>query len=653
MSRVAPRLTQRLGGLLLGLASVACAWGDMRDDPAGRVIDIQLDPASHALQGELRQRLPAGGSFRLLEGLTVTAARRGDDALSLTQDDEGRWQVPPGDDTPVTLRWRGTLPAAGKGDRHWVGADGSLLPTRAGWYPHLRQSPGPLHVTVRVPEGQRAVASGSLLEERQTDDGYVGRYQHPQTRELEIAAGPWQLREREVAGVRLRTLFPEALDAAFAERYLSQTAEHLALFQERLGPLPYASFSIAASPQPVGLAFPGFTLLGERVIPLPFIPRTSLPHELMHAWWGAGVGVDYASGNWSEALTTYLADHALAEQDGAAPALRQRWLTDLGALPAEQERALVAFRGAQDPAGRLIGYQQGALVFHMLRQRIGDAAFTRGLRALAADWMHRTADWSALIDAFSEAAGEPQAPFLDPWLTRPGRPQLQLEAVTTATADDGYRLVVELSQRGAHAPWPLDVPLAVDTEAGPVTFTRPMTQRRQTFELAVASRPLALTVDPEADLLRHPGAMPAILRQLTLDPATRAHVVGEASPSLARRVLGREAETLPASAELATSADAPLLVVGATAAVDAWRRANDLPAPPRALTRAGQARFWMVPGRRIGLLSGDDADALGRLAGTLRHHGQRSYVVQGAGGNTLDAGTWTLEETPLRVTLSP
>src|SRR5690554_5053519 len=358
----------------------------------GRHLSLRLDPAGRGLSGELTQALPRGGRFPLLPGLEVEEARCDGAPLEVTREEEELWRVAPCPGR-ATLAWSGRL-AESAGERGVRLAEaGSLLPAGTGWYPHLADGPGPVLIEIATPSPQRAVASGSLVEEHTRAEGRRARFHHPHTLGLEVAAGPWQLREQAVAGVRLRVLFPEPLDAAFGETYLTRAAEHLRAFQQRLGDFPFASFSIAASPAPVGLAFPGFTLLGERVIPLPFIPHTSLAHEIMHAWWGTGVRLDHRQGNWSEALTTYLADYHLDEQRGNGHATRTRWLTDLSALPAQQERALIDFHGGPDPAGRLIGYQHGAMVFHMLRQRIGDAAFDRALRALAETAMFHRVDW--------------------------------------------------------------------------------------------------------------------------------------------------------------------------------------------------------------------------------------------------------------------
>ncbi|MGL6250683.1 MAG: M1 family metallopeptidase, partial [Billgrantia desiderata] len=343
-------------------------------------------------------------------------------------------------------------------------------------------------------------------------------------------------------------------------------------FARRVGPYPYASFTIAASPAPVGLAYPGFTLLGERVIPLPFIPRTSLAHELMHAWWGAGVLVDYSrhegiGGNWSEALTTYLADYALDEARGEARETRRRWLLDLAALPDDFDRRLADFRGQRDPAMRLLGYQHGAMLLHMLRQRIGDEAFDEGLRRFAERHMHRRAGWDDLAAALSEAAGEPLQASVEAWVQRPGRPALAVEATRRETSD-GWTIAGVLEQSGAGAPWPLQVPLAVETAAGVERHRVALEEARGDFSLRLEKEPLALLVDPEFDLLRRVDG-PPILRRVTLDPASRLLALEAALAEPVRQVLGAP---LPAASETPSLAEEapPLLVAGSTGQVADW-----------------------------------------------------------------------------------
>jgi hypothetical protein len=63
-----------------------------------------------------------------------------------------------------------------------------------------------------------------------------------------------------------------------------------------------------------GFGFPSYTLIGGTVLRLPFIIHTSLGHEIAHCWWGNGVLVDDDGGNWSEALTTYVADYLYQEK---------------------------------------------------------------------------------------------------------------------------------------------------------------------------------------------------------------------------------------------------------------------------------------------------------------------------------------------------
>ena len=137
-------------------------------------------------------------------------------------------------------------------------------------------------------------------------------------------AGPYRVTERKFTGagnraITLRTLLHEEV-ADLGAGYLDATERYLRLYEDWIGPYPYGSFSIVSSPTPTGFGMPTLTYLGIDVLRLPFIRDTSLGHEVLHNWWGNGVYPDYATGNWSEGLTTFMADHAYREQAGPAAA---------------------------------------------------------------------------------------------------------------------------------------------------------------------------------------------------------------------------------------------------------------------------------------------------------------------------------------------
>ena len=115
---------------------------------------------------------------------------------------------------------------------------------------------------------------------------------------------------------------------------------------------------------------------------LPFIRKTSPRPRVLHNWWGNGVYVDYASGNWSEGLTTFMADYAckLGESPAAAE-MRLGWLRDALALPADAQPALRGFRSRSHGAEAAVGYGKAAMLFVMLQDRLGEAAFRQACNA--------------------------------------------------------------------------------------------------------------------------------------------------------------------------------------------------------------------------------------------------------------------------------
>ena len=95
------------------------------------------------------------------------------------------------------------------------------------------------------------------------------------------------------------------------------------MYRGLIGPYPYGKFALVENFWETGYGMPSYTLLGPQVIRFPFILTSSYPHEILHNWWGNSVFVDYASGNWCEGLTAYMADHLIQEQRGQGEEYRR------------------------------------------------------------------------------------------------------------------------------------------------------------------------------------------------------------------------------------------------------------------------------------------------------------------------------------------
>jgi hypothetical protein len=232
--------------------------------------------------------------------------------------------------------------------------------------------------------------------------------------------------------------------------------------------------------------------------------------------------VDYASGNWAEGLTTFMADYGLERDkgDAAARAMRVKWLRDYAALPDARDQPVREFRSKQHQAAQVIGYNKVAFIFHMLSLEIGQQAFDDGIRVFWHAHRFARASWQDLQVAFEQAAGRRLDWFFRQWLDRAGAPRLSLGSQGVDLVDSGYRTRIEILQPVSGFRFGLDVLLT--TETGTEQRHLFVEDRLTRIEWITPGKPLSIQFDPQSDLFRRlqTSETPPILRDVTLNPAT-------------------------------------------------------------------------------------------------------------------------------------
>ncbi len=602
-----------------------------------------------------------------------------------------RVELPAGQ-TRFTLRYQGRIQHAlqqagaeyARGFPETAGtitAQGVFLAGQSFWYPHIGDELMTFALSLHLPRGWYGMTQGERVA-HETGTKQVReqwRCDSPQ-QEIYLIAGQFTEYAQAANGVRAQVLLRQP-DAALAQQYLDATADYIRLYSELIGPYPYKKFALVENFWETGYGMPSFTLLGPKVIRFPFIVHSSYPHEILHNWWGNGVYVDYELGNWSEGLTTYLADHLIKEQHGEGVEYRRNTLqkyTDF--VHRQQDFPLTAFHSRHSAVTEAVGYGKTLMLFHMLRHKLGDERFIEGLRALYRDNLFRVAGFDDVEAAFASVSPQPLGDFFAQWVQRRGAPQLQLTRAHALPQHDGFVLSAVIEQVQDGPPYALDVPLAVRLEGREQAWQTEvrLDARRVTVELQLPARPLQLDVDPQFDVFRrlHRNEIPPAISQalgaeqlLIVLPDAAA---GELKSAYANLAHAWQADQ-PGRIEVLADSDLERLPDDRSVWLFGWHN-RFLSSLDQALADYDYAdqgtavqiggtslgkddHAVVVLGRRVGnpdlalgLLAAGQAAALPGLGRKLPHYGKYSYLAfTGEAPDNELKGQWPVVHSPLSV----
>ncbi len=679
---------------LLAASLLLCPWLALAETPiVGHDIRARVEPPTGTLQVTDRITLPEGSddwTLVLHSGLSPRVLEPGATLERIGREGHlERYRLRRSASGPVTLEYGGEIRhameslAEGMGRARQstlgtIGPEGVFLDGSSGWYPRVEGSLQRFDLRVELPEDWVAVSQGAGPGQESADAGaYRWSEQHPQD-DIYLIAAPFHLYRADAGGFDAQ-VYLRSPDDALAERYLKATEDYVALYDRLIGPYPYAKFALVENFWETGYGMPSFTLLGPRVLRLPFIIDTSYPHEVLHNWWGNGVYVDYASGNWSEGLTAYLADHLMKERAGSGAEYRRDTLKAYADYVRDGEDfPLTAFRGRHGSASQAIGYGKTAMFFHMLRRQLGDQVFRQGLQRFYADNRFRAASYDDIRRAFETVSESDLRGFFDAWTTRAGAPSLALTDVQVEPAPGGFQVTGQVDQTQSDRPFPLRVPVVIHQESGPPQVSEvTLDGRTGRFATHVASRPVRVAADPSFDLFRAlaPGETPVTLSSLfgaetgvivlpAGEPADRVNAYRQLAEAWRRGNDGWEIRRDDELEQVPT--DRPVWLLGwdnrlATTVLDGAPGVTltddglDLTGPAKPVTRSGDSVVLtrLIGGQPLGWVASASPEAIAGLARKLPHYGKYSYLVfTGSAPDIRDKGQWPVSDSPLMVWLT-
>ncbi len=197
-----------------------------------------------------------------------------------------------------------------------------------------------------------------------------------------------------------------------------------------------------------------------------------------------------------------MADYYLKEINSGREALeyRRKILRDYATLAGGDGFPLKAFRSRRSKKDQAIGYGKAAMVFHMLRQQVGDRQFWQTLKVVAQSGRGKSYAWSDLRKEFERISRVDLKPFFDQWLNRPGAPVLSLADIKHTKTRTGWQITGVIKQ--SKPAYSLKIPVRVSTGNGSVDFVLESRDEKTGFDLMVAAQPQRISFDPDSHIFR-------------------------------------------------------------------------------------------------------------------------------------------------------
>jgi aminopeptidase N len=621
--------------LLMITASLGLPSAGMADTFAEHRIMISFDLAEHKIFGTVDATFPESvRAIAVGRGLRITRfVINGKSATPKVKDN--RIALPlHGGSMHIEMEYEGVFSnKESENLANTIGDEGVFL--LSDWYPAAEAELARFSLQAMVPKSFQAVSEAEVITVKDMGNRKLISFDfpHPVTH-IHFVMASYVVETDHHGRVQVETyLLPE--DQNFARRYLDASKKYLEMYENMLGPYPFKRFAVVENILPMGYGMPTFTLLGREVLKLPFIPETSLGHEILHSWFGNSVYVDYPKGNWSEGLTTYLADHYYEQMQGTGWQYRKGIIEDYESyVHGENEIAIQDFISGDDRASRAVGYGKTAMVFHMLNDRVGDKTFRETLRQLVVKQRFRLTSWQDLEAIFSSTAAEDLRVFFEFWLQDKGTMAINLDKIRLNQSSDGYTL--EFNLQVSNSPMPVLIPLVIRTEDKEEKKVLSLSKDRQAFSLSTKGRAKEIIVDPDYDLFRtlKPTERRAVLSRLLGDPA-RTVVLPETNQDIYQTLIqaleSRGFEKLAADkVDHSTLAHKSLLFLGD-------HSKHEFLFPRSAETKRGFSieirKNGFNPNLVVGLALGESSEEVKGVINKVFHYGKYSKLTFSGGRN--------------------
>lgn len=279
-----------------------------------------------------------------------------------------------------------------------------------------------------LPEQLKAVANGALVSQRELPNNkrlFEWRQSAPiPTYIFGFAVGPFQVVKEKRGNVELQ-YFTTNYTPVEVRRIFRDTPDMLEFFEDRAG-VRYAdkTYTQVLAAGGVEQEMSSFTALreayGKQVLDNEQEQWLGA-HEFAHQWWGNMVTCRDWTHFWlNEGMATFMAAAYLEHRFGRAAYLREieMYRANYEKVRAAGKDKSLVFPDWNSPTreDRMLVYDKGAYVLHLLREEMGETRFWNGIRLFTRRHFGKSVVTKDFVIAMEAANGKTLKPFFAKWV---------------------------------------------------------------------------------------------------------------------------------------------------------------------------------------------------------------------------------------------
>jgi aminopeptidase N len=226
-----------------------------------------------------------------------------------------------------------------------------------------------------------------------------------------------------------------------------------------------------------------------------------IAHEIAHQWFGNSASeIDWPHIWLSEGFATYFTDLYILKSEGEQ-AFKKR-------LNEERQKVINFYTKQQTPVidfktinyMNLLNpnsYEKGAWVLHMLKNRIGEENFWKGIKTYYDFYKFKNASTNDFKNVMAQVSGKNLDVFFEQWLEKTGQPKINS---TWIHGGDKLRIIVEQLQETVFQ-FPLDLELIYSDGSSEIKTVEVTTKNEPFVVTTKALEVTEIKLDPNTALL--------------------------------------------------------------------------------------------------------------------------------------------------------